>query len=108
MAHQARKRFGQHFLHDNHVLENIVTAINPQAEDNMVEIGPGKGALTFPLAEHLNQLTVIELDRDLISQLEATGENLVIHNADALKFDFNSLADEPRGKLNFSPGHYKM
>ncbi|HIP69265.1 MAG TPA: 16S rRNA (adenine(1518)-N(6)/adenine(1519)-N(6))-dimethyltransferase RsmA [Chromatiales bacterium] len=95
MAHQARKRFGQHFLHDNHVLENIVTAINPQAEDNMVEIGPGKGALTFPLAEHLNQLTVIELDRDLISQLEATGENLVIHNADALKFDFNSLADEP-------------
>jgi len=95
MQHQPRKRFGQHFLHDRQVLENIVTAIHPQKEDNMVEIGPGKGALTFPLAEHLNQLAVVELDRDLISQLETSGKSLTIHNADALKFDFALLAEKP-------------
>lgn len=95
MTHQPRKRFGQHFLHDKHVLESIVAAINPQAEDNIVEIGPGKGALTFPLIKHLNQLTVVELDRDLIAHLKAQNTNLTVHNADALKFDFSALASEP-------------
>lgn len=95
MAHQPRKRFGQHFLHDANILEKIVAVINPQLADNIVEIGPGKGALTFPLAEHLSQLTVVELDRDLISHLKTQNKNLIVHNADALKFDFSALTSEP-------------
>ena len=95
MEHHPRKRFGQHFLHDRNVLEKIIAAIHPQANDNMVEIGPGKGALTFPLAEKLRQLTVIELDRDLVANLQRQHENLIIHNADALKFDFGALTTKP-------------
>ncbi len=93
--HQARKRFGQNFLHDAHVIERIVRAIAPQPEQTLVEIGPGLGAITAPLLEAAHKLHVIELDRDVIPHLQAhcagRGE-LHIHQIDALKFDFAELA----------------
>ena len=64
-GHLARKRFGQNFLNDQFVIDSIVSAINPQKGQAMVEIGPGLAALTEPVGERLDQLTVIELDRDL-------------------------------------------
>lgn len=90
MAHQARKRFGQNFLIDNYVIGEIVRAINPQENDLMVEIGPGQLALTKPLLEHLNQLTVIEIDRDLVQRLEQSypPKRLRVVEGDALKVDF--------------------
>src|SRR5690606_17659541 len=69
MGHQARKRFGQHFLADDSVIEQIVRAIRPAHDDLMVEIGPGLSALTAPLLESLARLTVVELDRDLARRL---------------------------------------
>lgn len=94
MNHKARKRFGQNFLTDHTVIDHIIRAINPQVDDNIVEIGPGLGALTKPLLEAAEKLNVIELDRDVIPLLEkkcaASGE-LLIHNVDILKFDFNQL-----------------
>ena len=69
MKHVARKRFGQHFLTDQAVIADIVAAIRPQADDAMVEIGPGLGALTAPLAAVLRRLDVIEIDRDIIARL---------------------------------------
>ena len=95
--HRARKRFGQNFLHDPGVIQRIVAAIDPRPGQRLVEIGPGQGALTLPLLERAGSLDVIELDRDLIAPLQAlaTGHGeLRIHNADALKFDFRSLAQD--------------
>ncbi len=99
--HRARKRFGQNFLVDHQVINRIVRVIHPQAGDNLVEIGPGKGALTRLLLEHCPTLRVIELDRDLVPILQAEFLNagfsgLVIHQADALKFDFGELAAPDR------------
>ncbi|MES2259893.1 MAG: 16S rRNA (adenine(1518)-N(6)/adenine(1519)-N(6))-dimethyltransferase RsmA [Pseudomonadota bacterium] len=93
MKHIARKRFGQNFLHDKHVLGSITDAIAPAADDAMVEIGPGLGAMTEQLLRSLKQLHVVELDRDLVARLEKTFNpaKLVIHAGDALKFDFASL-----------------
>ncbi|MFT5599757.1 MAG: 16S rRNA (adenine1518-N6/adenine1519-N6)-dimethyltransferase, partial [Chitinophagales bacterium] len=64
--HQARKRFGQHFLHDQNIIARMVSAIAPAESDKLLEIGPGQGALTFPLLAQCKQLTAVELDRDLI------------------------------------------
>jgi 16S rRNA (adenine1518-N6/adenine1519-N6)-dimethyltransferase len=92
---QARKRFGQHFLHDRAVIERIIDAVRPQADDCVVEIGGGPGALTLPLLARLNRLHVVELDRDLVPVLRAAcpdTERLIIHQADALNFDFAALA----------------
>jgi 16S rRNA (adenine1518-N6/adenine1519-N6)-dimethyltransferase len=89
--HQARKRFGQNFLHDQSVIAEIIHAIAPRPSDHMVEIGPGLGALTHPLLAVLPTLTVVELDRDLIERLKKN-EQLVVHEQDALQFDFSSLA----------------
>ena len=69
MKHIARKRFGQHFLTDQGVIDAIVRAIDPRPGQAIVEIGPGLAALTQPLVERLGRLTVIELDRDLARQL---------------------------------------
>ena len=71
MKHIARKRFGQHFLTDRGIIEDIIQAIGPKAGEPMVEIGPGLAAMTQPLVERLGHLTVIELDRDLARQLRA-------------------------------------
>jgi 16S rRNA (adenine1518-N6/adenine1519-N6)-dimethyltransferase len=92
-SHRPRKRFGQHFLHDRHVLARIVDAIAPQADDLVVEIGPGEGALTHLLLERVRRLETIEIDRDLAARLrtEFPPERLAVHCADALKFDFAAL-----------------
>ena len=91
MKHQARKRFGQHFLTDTFVIEQIVSAIAPGAGENMVEIGPGLAALTQPLVERLGRLTVIELDRDLVLRLQ-THPQLHVIASDVLRVDFTELA----------------
>ncbi|MER1968832.1 16S rRNA (adenine(1518)-N(6)/adenine(1519)-N(6))-dimethyltransferase RsmA [Castellaniella sp. GW247-6E4] len=98
MAHQARKRFGQHFLRDEAVIDSIVRAIDPQPADRMVEIGPGLSALTRPLLERLDRLVVIELDRDLAARLrdQWPAERLEVREADALGMDFGALGAELR------------
>lgn len=97
-GHIARKRFGQNFLVDLGIIDAIVAAIAPQRQDLMVEIGPGLGALTAPLLEHLDHLHAVELDRDLLARLEKRfGARLTLHAGDALAFDFNQLA--PSGGL---------
>ena len=90
MKHQARKRFGQHFLTDTFVIEQIVSAIAPIAGEQMVEIGPGLAALTQPLVERLGKLTVIELDRDLVLRLQAHSQLNVIAS-DVLRVNFTEL-----------------
>lgn len=100
VGHQARKRFGQNFLHDDAVIDRIISGINPRPGDTMVEIGPGLGALTEPLLESLEgQLQVVELDRDLIPVLRTKFFNypdFTIHESDALKFDFDALGGEDK------------
>jgi 16S rRNA (adenine1518-N6/adenine1519-N6)-dimethyltransferase len=90
-----KKSFGQHFLHERRYIERIVSAISPRPEDFLVEIGPGEGALTFPLLAAAGKLTAIELDTDLIPRLQANaasiGELSIVH-ADVLKVDFTALA----------------
>ena len=109
--HKAKKKFGQNFLVDERIIADIIAAIHPEAEDNMVEIGPGLGALTRPLLKRLNHLHVIEIDRDIIARLEhdypqenppnpllqrgddskVRTAHLTIHAGDALLFDFAPL-----------------
>ena len=91
MKHIPRKRFGQHFLTDRSIIEDIVQAIAPQAGQPMVEIGPGLAAMTQPLVERLGRLTVIELDRDLAGQLRAH-PLLTVIESDVLRVDFSALA----------------
>jgi 16S rRNA (adenine1518-N6/adenine1519-N6)-dimethyltransferase len=90
---RAKKRFGQHFLTDRHYLDRITQAIAPQPRDAMVEIGPGTGVLTERLAAALDQLHVVEIDRDLAAELRDRfpADKVVVHQADALDFDFASL-----------------
>jgi len=95
LGHTARKRFGQNFLNDQSVIDNIVAAIDPRLEDHLVEIGPGLGALTEPVAAKIEQMSVVELDRDLAKRLQehpVLGKKLTIHQGDALAFDFSQLA----------------
>lgn len=93
MKHVARKRFGQNFLTDAHVLNNIIDAIGPRRGDAMVEIGPGLAAMTALLLKSLDHMHVVELDRDLVARLEKSypRERLTVHSGDALKFDFASI-----------------
>jgi 16S rRNA (adenine1518-N6/adenine1519-N6)-dimethyltransferase len=91
MKHIARKRFGQHFLTDEAVIDGIVQAIDPLAGQRMVEIGPGLAALTQPLVERLGHLTVIELDRDLAVRLREH-PHLSVVESDVLKVDFRDLS----------------
>ena len=96
--HIPRKRFGQHFLTDRGIIEDIVQAIAPLAGQAMVEIGPGLGAMTQPLVERLGHLTVIELDRDLAVLLRKKPELTVIES-DVLRVDFRALAESVKPKL---------
>ena len=92
---QPRKRFGQHFLHDPAIIGRIIAALDAQQGEPWVEIGPGLGAITAPLLERVGVLHAIELDRDLIMPLQArcaTLGTLHLHQADALRFDYCTLA----------------
>lgn len=93
-GHKAKKSFGQNFLVDQNIIADIVRCIRPEANDSMVEIGPGLGALTRPLLKQLNKLHVVEIDRDIIARLKTDypQDKIVIHEGDALKFDFGELA----------------
>lgn len=97
--HKARKRFGQNFLIDHGIIRDIVRSIHPQKTDHIVEIGPGKGAITQLLADACDHLSVIELDRDLVPWLTIKFERhsgFKLFQADALQFDFNQLIHEGR------------
>ena len=94
MRHKARKRFGQNFLHDQKVIDRIISSIAPRATDLLVEIGPGHAALTLPLLKSGAELHLIELDRDLVAQLEnklSGYPNVTIHSCDALKANLPEL-----------------
>ncbi len=91
MKHIARKRFGQHFLTDTHIIESIIATIAPVAGQPVVEIGPGLAAITQPLVERLGHLHVIELDRDLAARLREHPQLSVIES-DVLRVDFTQLA----------------
>lgn len=99
LGHRARKRFGQNFLHDEQVIDDIVAAIGPMEGQNLIEIGPGLAALTEPVAEQIDHLTVVELDRDLADRLEQhpfLAPKLTVYRGDALKTNFRQFqqADE--------------
>lgn len=98
-THRARKRFGQHFLDSSSVVEDIVNALAPRPGDTLIEIGPGHGVLTQPLSASGAKLHAIELDRDLVPRLRAqfaNNSNVVVHEADALRFDYSSLGSAVR------------
>lgn len=95
--HTPKKRFGQNFLKDNHTVQHILNHLHLEPTDAVVEIGPGLGALTVPLHDNLNHLTVVEIDRDLAKKLSLAflkSPKLTIHTQDALKFDFAALYQE--------------
>jgi 16S rRNA (adenine1518-N6/adenine1519-N6)-dimethyltransferase len=97
MQHKPRKRFGQNFLEDPHVIQSIVAAIAPLPDDNLLEIGPGLGALTRPLLKHVNTLTAIEIDRNLHAHLQALSKTaLQLVAADALTVDLKPFGDKLR------------
>jgi 16S rRNA (adenine1518-N6/adenine1519-N6)-dimethyltransferase len=99
MQHRPRKRFGQNFLQDHHVIHSILQAFHPQLKDNVLEIGPGLGALTIPLMKVLDSLTAIEIDRDLqlhLAALPSAKDKLNLIDADALTVDFGLLGEHLR------------
>jgi 16S rRNA (adenine1518-N6/adenine1519-N6)-dimethyltransferase len=100
VAHQARKRFGQHFLVDSGMIHLIVKAIDPQPQDALIEIGPGLGAMTKPLLNCVDAMSVVELDRDLVKfWRDQAIQKLQVHESDALKFDFQAWAKEQKALL---------
>lgn len=99
MSHQARKRFGQHFLHDPAVIQRIIDAIHPRTDEHLVEIGPGQGAMTQYLLPDCEKLDVVELDRDLVPILQkqfGADTRFELHQGDALKFPFCDLARDKK------------
>lgn len=93
---KARKRFGQNFLHDPQLISRIISVISPEKGQTIVEIGPGRGAITMPLVDSGCDLTVIEIDRDLSAQLRNLYPNIELIEADVLKFDFSQLGSDIR------------
>lgn len=99
MKHSPRKRFGQNFLQNRHIIDDILRAINPQAQDNVLEIGPGLGALTEPLLRRLNHLTAVEIDTDLqkyLANLPIAQGKLHLIPADALTLDYSQFGSKLR------------
>lgn len=100
--HRARKRFGQHFLHDRSVIDRILRAIDPRTGDKLLEIGPGQGALTYPLLQRCDRLIAVELDRDLVPILEQKSQaygQLEVINADILEFELSSITGADKFRL---------
>jgi 16S rRNA (adenine1518-N6/adenine1519-N6)-dimethyltransferase len=97
-----KKNLGQHFLHDGNIVARIVHAVDPKPGERLVEIGPGQGAITFPLLRRHGELTVIEFDRDLITPLaeaaHGLGDLTIVHK-DVLQVDFAKLAGEGRVRV---------
>lgn len=96
-GHFARKRFGQNFLNDENVIENIVAAIQPKKDQALVEIGPGLAALTLPVSQYVDHLTVIEIDRDLATRLLENPflkDKINVIQQDAMTVDFTALANQ--------------
>lgn len=93
MKHQARKRFGQHFLTDQGILSQLIGEIKPLPKDHMVEIGPGLGAMTQWILRFIEHLHVVEIDRDLAQRLRSGPwkNQLTVHEMDVLEFDFSTL-----------------
>jgi 16S rRNA (adenine1518-N6/adenine1519-N6)-dimethyltransferase len=90
-----RKRFGQHLLTNPNIITSIVKTIHPKKEDRLVEIGPGRGAITIPILKNVGNLLAIEIDRDIAKEVAEKCKNigeLIIHQGDVLNFDFNQLA----------------
>ena len=97
MPHKPRKRFGQNFLVDQQIINQIVSTISPKKNDHIIEIGPGTGALTFPLIDYLENIHVIEIDRDLIALLQKKNNiKITIHEFDALVFNFDQFKQKVR------------
>ncbi len=99
MGHRPRKRFGQNFLQNQHVIDSILRAFHPQASDRVLEIGPGLGALTQPLLRVLDSLTAIEIDTDLQARLAVmpqAAQKLNLIDADALTVDYSQFGDQLR------------
>lgn len=99
MRHSPRKRFGQNFLQSRHVIDDILRSINPQPEDNLLEIGPGLGALTEPLLRRLTRMTAIEIDTDLqkyLAELPIAQGKLNLIGADALTVDYSQFGAKLR------------
>jgi 16S rRNA (adenine1518-N6/adenine1519-N6)-dimethyltransferase len=99
MIHRARKRFGQNFLQNHQIIDNIMRSLRLKSTDNVLEIGPGLGALTEPLLQHLNHLTAIEIDRDLqaiLSEKHGVTGKLALIDADALTIDYGQFGNHLR------------
>jgi 16S rRNA (adenine1518-N6/adenine1519-N6)-dimethyltransferase len=99
---EAKKHLGQHFLHEKGIIAKIVQAVDPKPGDRLVEIGPGQGAITFPLLDRHGTLTVIEFDRDLIAPLTEAAKphgELTIVQGDVLTVDFTALAGDSKIRL---------
>lgn len=99
VRHSPRKRFGQNFLKNQHIINSILRAINPQLDDNMLEIGPGLGALTQPLLRYLNHLTAVEIDMGLqkyLTELPIASGKLHLISADALTLDYSQFGPKLR------------
>lgn len=97
MQHRPRKRFGQNFLKDGRIIQRLIQVIAPQPKQNFVEIGPGQGALTFPLLQYVEHLTVIEIDRDLVALLKnhPLAPRLTIIPSDVLEVNFDLFNHSP-------------
>ncbi|WP_321324553.1 16S rRNA (adenine(1518)-N(6)/adenine(1519)-N(6))-dimethyltransferase RsmA [Thiomicrorhabdus sp.] len=102
-GHKHKKQFGQNFLNNGRVIDQIVASIRPKNTDHMVEIGPGEAALTTPLIDVVKRLDIIEIDNDLIGPLKirfATKPAFNLHHTDALAFDYSTLLEfEPEQPL---------
>ena len=104
-SHYLKKRFSQNFLEDKSVIEKIINIINPEKNDHLIEIGPGKGALTVPIIKFVKKIDVIEIDKQLVKLLKDNidDKKLTIHEYDALKFDYSKFKKHyPKWKIEYS------
>ena len=95
--YRPKKRFGQHFLTDDLIIQQIISAIAPSPGQHLVEIGPGQGVITLPLLQAVGTLDAIEFDRDLISGVRARcvlQGQLNLLQADALQVNFSALQSD--------------
>ena len=97
-----KKNLGQHFLHDKNIINKIINVISPKLKDHILEIGPGRGALTYALLDKINFIEVIEIDRDLAKLMieDQRSEKILLHQTDALKYNFSSSYKNKKIRLD--------